>query len=318
MDDARRPHLAPNWTSAAGALDGILQWLGAPLPRHAVMGLTGHAWHLCLGEREGVVALPSGPTDMDWEAAVDRYGRTGYRWERFSGSAADRQVAIAWAAERLDAGTPLIGWDFHLHEFGIVYGVDRAREGFLVDDILSEDIGAFVAWHDWPSTLGRIELFAPVEPNEPDPIDTVAGAIETALACFDGSEANAGTQARGTRALGRWADAFEGDTEIDRAGNAYTLAVLQAARADGAAFLADLAESLPDLGEPFHEAERALRDEVKALSPLITLFPFPAGGHGNVASPGLRQAAAAALRRAAAHEREATTALREALRALEE
>ena len=85
-----------------------------------------------------------------------------------------------------------------------------------------------------------------------------------------------------------WADAFDSDTEVDRAGNAYTLAVLQGARMDGAAFLADLAESIPDLGEPLRVAERAIRDEVQALSPLITLFPFPTGGHGNVGNAGLR------------------------------
>jgi len=88
---------------------------------------------------------------------------------------------------------------------------------------------------------------------------------------------------------------------------------LQAARGDGAAFLADLAEALPEIAGPLREAEQALREEVKTLSPLITLFPFPSGGHGNVASPGLRQAAAAALRRAAAQEREATAALARAL-----
>ena len=52
--------LAENWTSAAGAAQGILDYLGTPLPRHAVMGLTGHAWHTCLGSRDGVVALPHG------------------------------------------------------------------------------------------------------------------------------------------------------------------------------------------------------------------------------------------------------------------
>ncbi|MGI8424988.1 MAG: hypothetical protein ACR2NO_12900, partial [Chloroflexota bacterium] len=99
----------------------------------------------------------------------------------------------------------------------------------------------------------------------------------------------------------------------DRTGNAYTLAVLQAARIDGAAFLADVAAAMPDIAAPIASAERALRDETQALSPLLTLFPFPSGGHGNVSTPGLRRGAAMALRRAAAHEREAAAAIREAL-----
>ena len=99
---------------------------------------------------------------------------------------------------------------------------------------------------------------------------------------------------------------------MDRAGNAYTLAVLQAARMDGAAFLRDLAESVPPLAEPLERAEQATREVTQALSPLLTLFPFPAGGHGNVANPGLREAAANALRRAAGHERRAAQAIAEA------
>ena len=92
--------------------------------------------------------------------------------------------------------------------------------------------------------------------------------------------------------------------------------MLQAARLDGAAFLRDLAASLPDLAAPIGEAERAVRDLTQTLAPLLTLFPFPAGGHGNVANPGLREAAAAALRRAAAHERRAAASIAAALAAL--
>lgn len=306
------PRIAENWTSAAGALEGILVFLGAALPRHAVMGLTGHAWHLCLGTREGVVALPSGPGDLDWAAMVDRYARTGWRWERFAAPASGRNEALEWALPHLRAGRPLIGWDFHLHEFAVVRGFDEARNAWLVDDLLSADYGPAVAFNEWPS-LGRIELFAPVEPVEVDGLAAVDGALETALACFAGEDGPADGQPRGTAALDAWADAFDSDIEVDRAGNAYTLAVLQAARSDGALFVADIGTAVPDLGGPLGAAEAALRDETKALAPLLTLFPFPSGGHGNVANPGLRQAAAMALRRAAGHERRAAAAIREAL-----
>jgi hypothetical protein len=308
-------HIAPNWTSSAGALEGILEFLGAPLPRHAIMGLTGHAWHTCLGSREGVVALPSGPLDLDWGAMTANYARTGFAWERFPGIgtlAADRLPAIAWAMARLDLGRPVIGFDFHLHEYSVVYGYDLDGH-FLVDNVLSEEVGPVALWRDWPSAVGRIELFAPVGPVEVDPARAVSEALRTAVACLEGRDGPADGQPRGTAALSAWADAFEGDTVVDRAGNAYTLAVIQAARLDGAAFIGDLADSLPDLAVPLAEAERALRDETQALAPLITLFPFPSGGHGNVANPGLRRAAAMALRRAADHERAVAAALAEAL-----
>jgi hypothetical protein len=308
-------HIAPNWTSAAGALEGILEHLGAPLPRHAIMGLTGHAWHTCLGTRDGIVALPNGPLDLDWAAMVERYASTGYRWERFAGG--QRGEAIAWATAHLDAGRPLIGFDFHLHEFSVVYGYDRASEGFLVDNVLSDEVGPLALWRDWPSPAGRIEVFAPVEPVEVDAVDAVGAALGTALACFAGRDGPDDGQPRGTAALDAWATALDGDTEVDRAGNAYTLAVLQAARLDGVAFLADLAESLPELAAPLTAASRAIADETQALSPLLTLFPFPSGGHGNVANAGLRRAAAMALRRAANHERAAVAAIEEALVAFE-
>lgn len=315
--------LPPNWTSAAAALDGILEHLGQPLPRHAVMGLTGHAWHTCLGTKGDVTALPSGVADLDWQAMVDRYARTGFRWERFGGELPVegpwdemRSAAVEWAAERLDAGRPIIGWDFHLHEHGIVYGYDRERAGFLVHDMLTEELGPFVLWDVWPTAIGRLELFAPAEPFEIDALEAVGGALQTALDCFAGRDGPDDGQPRGTAAIDAWADAFDGEVEVDRAGNAYTLVVLQAARTDGATFLGDIAEAAPELASPLRAAEAALREQVKALAPLITLFPFPSGGHGNVNNAGLRRAAAMTLRRAAKHERTAAEAIAEALRVL--
>ncbi|MEO6396933.1 MAG: hypothetical protein ABIP13_00545 [Tepidiformaceae bacterium] len=317
--------IAPNWTSAAGALDGILQHLGAPLPRHAIMGLTGHAWHTCVASRNGVVALPSGPADLDWAAMVERYARTGFGWERFARAIGEgespesaRADAVAWSKRHLDAGRPLLGWDFHLHEHAIVYGYDAEREGFLVHDVLSEEVGPIALWRDWPSVVGRIELYAPIEAVEADPFETVEGALQTALDCFSGADGPNDGQPRGSAGLETWADVFDSEGEVDRAGNAYTLAVMQAARMDGADFLADLAASLPELGAPLAAAERAVRDEVQALSPLITLFPFPTGGHGNVANAGLRRGAAMALRRAAQHERTAAVQISLALHLLRE
>ncbi len=287
------------------------------------MGLTGHAWHLCLATRPGVAALPSGPVDLDWEAAVRRYARTGVAWERFGAALPPdedwsemRQAAIEWAIPHLDGGRPLIGFDFHLHEHAVVYGYDTAREGFLVDDVITPEVGPIALWRDWPSSVGLLELYAPTGPMEMDPIEAIAGGLETALECFAGGDGPADGQPRGTAALDAWAGALEGEEEVDRAGNAYTLQVLQAARLDGADFLAQVAQAIPDLAVALGRAERAVRDEANALAPLLTLFPFPTGGHGNVANAGLRRGAAMALRQAAHHERTAAGALSEVLRAL--
>ncbi len=308
--------LKPNWTTAAGALEGVLAAEGLELPRHAVMGLTGHAWHLCVASEGGITALPSGPHDLDWGTMVERYARTGLEWERFGRRAkgeeleAAKEEALAWARERLDEDVPLIGFDLQVHEFAIVTGYDDEQGGFLVESAVSEEMGSLAPWSDWPS-LGIIELFAPVGPSDPEPQLAVLESLRTALDLLRGAGGGA-DQPRGTAAFEAWADALEGDGEVDRAGNAYTLAVLQAARIDGAAFLHDLSESVPPLAEPLGRAEQAMRDLTQTLSPLLTLFPFPAGGHGNVSNPGLREAAANALRRAAGHERRAAEAIMEA------
>lgn len=314
--------LKPNWTTAAGALEGVLAAEGLEMPRHAVMGLTGHAWHLCLASEGGVTALPSGPHDLDWEAMVERYARTGLAWERLGRRARGvelavaRDEAIAWARERLDAGIPLIGFDLQIHEFAIVRGYSVERGGFLVESAVSEEMGGFAPWSDWPTpSIGIVELFAPVGPSDPDPEEAVVGALQTAVELMSGGGGES-AHPRGTAALEAWADAFEGTGEVDRAGNAYTLAVLQAARTDGAAFLGDLAEAVPGLTIPLIHAQRAVLDLTQALSPLLTLFPFPAGGHGSVSNPGLREAAANALRRAAGHERRAAASIAEALDSL--
>jgi hypothetical protein len=144
-----------------------------------------------------------------------------------------------------------------------------------------------------------------------DPVDAVEGALLTARDYLVGDGANSGSAG-----LDAWAEALEGDTTVDRAGQAYTIAVLIAARSDGAAFLHDLAHSLPELAESLTAAAAALDEEVKALAPLASLFPFPAGGHGGVDVPGLRRAAAMPIRRAAAHERQALAAIESALSAL--
>ena len=305
--------LAPNWTTVAGALEGILEFLGAPLPRYAVMGLTAHAWHFHLGEREGIVALPSGPTDLDWDAMLRRYARTGYRWERFTAPATRREEAIAWAAARLEKGLPLIGWDMRLHDFAVVYGIDRGGRAFLVDDRVSGQTGDVAPWDSWPSeAVGRIDLFAPVEPVEDDPAGAIVDSLADAVAFLHGSGANSGCNG-----LERWAEAFDSEIEIDRAGNAYTLQVLQAARLDGADYLGNLRDLFPQAASEINEAIDTVRALVTTLAPLVTLFPFPAGGHGNISNPGLREAAAAALRRAAGHQRDLAIAIAGVHKAIE-
>lgn len=310
MSEAAALEIAPNWTSLAGAVEAILGYLGTPLPRHAVMGLTGLAFHLCLGTKSGVTALPSGPSDLDRGVLAERLSRTGWRWERHADALesgredTQRERAVAWARQWLDRGVPVIGWDLRLHEHCVIRAFDPSQGAFVVSDVLSSQAGALVPVSEWP-LLGRIELLAPATRSEGDTLELIARSFEDALLCFAGGDGPPDGQPRGTDALLAWADALESDAEVDRAGHAYTLAVLQAARLDGASYLADVAAALPELHEPLDRGAATLREEAQALAPLVTLFPFPAAGHGNIGNAGLRRAAAAPLRRAAQHERTA-------------
>ncbi|MCA9823987.1 MAG: hypothetical protein KC479_00985, partial [Dehalococcoidia bacterium] len=184
---------------------------------------------------------------------------------------------------------------------------------FLVDDRVSGQTGDVAPWDSWPSeAVGRIDLFAPVEPVEDDPAAAIVDSLADAVAFLHGSGANSGRTG-----LERWAEAFDSEIEIDRAGNAYTLQVLQAARLDGADYLGNLRDLFPQAASEINEAIDTVRALVTTLAPLVTLFPFPAGGHGNISNPGLREAAAAALRRAAGHQRDLAIAIAGVHKAIE-
>lgn len=317
MEPRAEARLAPNWTTLAGAVEGVLAALGAPLPRHAVMGLTGCAFAFALAGGEAGTASPAGIHAFDTWRIDDRLARTGVRFERFAPRDADRREAIAWIAARTERGLPVIAWAVRLREWGIIREVDRASETFTVDDLLTPEVGPTASWDEWPWGGERIDLLAPAEavPAE-DAVASVIGSLRDAAALLDGRIRPAGLPA-GAEALEGWAKALDERCEIDRSGNAHCLATLLAARSDGSAYFEELAEALPEASEPLRAAAAALRHEAAELAQLVTLFPFPAGGPGALASAGIRRIAAAALRRAAGWEREAARAAREAAAILE-
>jgi len=308
------PRLAPNWTTLAGAVEGVLAALGVPLPRHAVMGLTGCAFAFALAESEAGAASPAGLHAFDTWRLGERLARTGVRFERFAPNDADPHEAIAWIASRTERGVPVIAWALRLREWGIIREVDQASETFTVDDLLSPEVGPTAAWADWPWGGERIDLLAPVEAvaAEDAAEDLVIDSLRDAAALLEGRIRPAGLPT-GAEALEAWARAFEEGRAIDRSGNAHCLAALLAARSDGATYFSELGEALPEASEPLQAAAEGLRREAAELAQLVTLFPYPAGGAGALASAGIRRIAAAALRRAADWERQAAQRVRVAL-----
>lgn len=308
----KEPPLAPNWTTLAGAIETVLEAVGVPLPRHAVMGLTGFAFTFAFVEgREGSPA-PASIHAFDGYNLEARLLRTGVRFERFVGGPEARQEALEWVAARAGRGVPVIAWALRLREWGIVVRCDREAASFEVADLLTPEVGPTVGWEEWPFAGERFDLLAPVESTEPEAATVVREALEDAARFLEGTVPSLDLAA-GAVALEAWADALAAGHAIDRSGNAYCLAALHAARSDAARFCEDLAESFAPAAAGLAAAARALRSEASELSRLLTLFPYPGGGPGALASEGMRRSAAAALRRAADLERAAAAHLRDAL-----
>lgn len=304
--------LAPNWTTLAGAVETVLEAVGVPLPRHAVMGLSGFAFTFAFVEgREGSPA-PASIHAFDGYDLEARLLRTGVRFERFVGGPEARREALEWVAARAERGVPVIAWALRLREWGIVVRCDRETESFAVADLLTPEVGPTVGWEEWPFAGERVDLLAPVECTDPDASTVVREALEDAVRFLEGAVPSVNLAA-GAVALEAWAHALAAGHAIDRRGNAYCLAAVHAARSDAARFCEEIAESFPPAAAGLAAAAHALRSEASELSRLVTLFPYPTGGPGALASEGLRRSAAAALRRAADLERAAAAHLRDAL-----
>ena len=255
VTELRGLELAANWTSAAGALEGILElpWCATAAARDYGPHRTRLAYLPWLRAEASRRCLPGRPTSIGtrWCAAMLAPG--SLRSDSARGLPADDDwgnrapAAIAWATRHLDAGRPLMGWDFHLHEYGIVYGYDRAREGFLVEDVLSGRWGRSRCWRIGRSAIGRIELFAPLGRGRGRPDRDRGGArSQTAHRVlrgrgWPGRRPAAGHRRAGLRGRRRWTAMRKSTARATRTRSRCS----QAARMDGADFLADVAASLP-------------------------------------------------------------------------
>lgn len=303
---------APNWVTLAGAVEGVLSAIGYALPRHAVMGLTGCAFAFALVEGRNGIPDANSIHAFDSYALQSRLARTGVQFERFAPSevsASSRRAAIEWMQNRIRHGIPVVAWALRLRAWGIVRAVDEQNQRFVVDDLLTPEVGEDVAWVDWPWEGERIELLAPTGvASDADGRALVGAALDEAVGMLRGTTRPSGLRS-GADALVAWAEAFEEGRVIDRSGNAQCLAAVQAARFDGALFLEDVANSIAEAADQLRLAAGALRTEAESFSRLVSLFPYPSGGSGALASSGIRRIAAATLRRAAELERVASSAI---------
>ena len=182
----------------------------------------------------------------------------------------------------LGAGRPLVagagGIDPFGPVFGLIVGYDDERRAWRRDGQMTAEVSPWLSEGEW-SAQPRIAVVC-LRPG--------AGREDGAvIAAADAAAASADAETR--IALDLWIAVLESDTPIDPQGHARAAQSLAAGRGE-------LAEFRRGAGDA--EAGRRAGELSVALSRFATMFPWPMGGAPN--SAGVRAAAAAVLREAAA------------------
>jgi len=128
MTQKRLPNVAfvPTWTTLVGALEGAMRALGEPRPTHELMGDTGHAFRIALTVRDGVLAAAPAAASIDLKRSLPLYRNAGRKLDLISLSADDRnyvklrEKALKQIRKAINRGRPVVAYDIHLPEFGII------------------------------------------------------------------------------------------------------------------------------------------------------------------------------------------------------
>lgn len=316
--------IARNWTSIAGALNGILSYLGTAIDQPALMGRSGHAFRLAIASSaDAGVPSPLSPFLFDYARATDLYAALGWSWESIGVRTGEtdysrrREALIQRIRRSIDQGRPVAAFGLQLNEFGIVNGYDDRVGVLFVSTSLSQQYGTSLPLGQWPAH-GQTPMMQVLIPGAPNRVDAAAAdraAIAFAVAYAQTGDAGSPPNVlHGLEAYDRWLEAYERDLPIDPMGNARCIQTLQAARQDAANYLRAVSSSHAAAAGRLEQAADSYALEALALSRLSTLFPYP--GSGDSANRGLLMAGASSLREAFTREREAIRCLSDALFAI--
>ncbi len=299
-----------NWTSAVGALAGVLRALGGDKPVWQVSALSGHAFRLAITSGpDGEIGV-DGPNNFSARSALKLYEHCGWRFGSIEASAgADdfdrrRKEALKQLRRSIDHGRPAMAFGLHLPEFGIVRGYDG--DDLIAATTVSGQYGERIPVSQWPSPARPqpLRVIVPEKQVKSDPADVLGRvlrfACDYAIAGESGTVAGMPAAPTGLAAYARWAQLLEGEAVISPHGQSYCIQALQSARSDAAAFLRAVAPLYPGRSVALSEAGDAYSAVVLELSRLASLFPYPNGG--DVISNGGRRAGAMYIRRASATE----------------
>jgi hypothetical protein len=314
-------HYVSNWTSLVGALEGVLRYLGSTLSTSYLMGVTGHAFRIAVTAGGDGMVGGDGPKRVDYERALPLYQSVGrevtylytYR-SRDPRYDRHRDLIIKRIESSIDKGIPVVAYDLHLPEFGIIKGYDSKARLFAVSTQLSAQYGETLPYAQWP-VPGRgdaVHVFLVGKARGADRREAEARALRFAARYMQEGEPALADVAAGFAGWARWLSAFEGDTPVSPSGNALMVQAVLSARSHAARFLREIAPDYgPAAAAAMKQAAAAYDRLAHPLSRLATMFPYPSGG--NTESPAVRWEAARYLREALACEHEAVHQLEAAL-----
>lgn len=272
-------HTIRSFVSPVGAIAGLLRYLKDVRPFYHLMGLSGFAFRINIGDR----ACPSSPCAFHWDQFMSRAMMLlGYECsivQSFSTSFLFEKrldEAHSLIKRSIDADLPLIGWELDLPEFGIIRGYDDDERVYLIDGVLSEE-GERTLPYD---KLGRGEtgslfVLVPGRRFETDDLLCAKRAIEYAVFHHTLEAPISRFYETGPAAYAKWMDALR-RRDIDPFGNSYNARVVLDARVAGASFLLHIAPQFP-AGDSamILEAADILEEVADAFMLFSGVFAFP-------------------------------------------
>src|SRR5204863_41641 len=120
-----------HWTSAVGALHGVLTALGCSYSVAEVSALSGHAFRLAITSSADGQVGASGPPCFSTRTALPLYEGLGWRFKAIEAAPEDpdyarrRRDALAQMVRATSRGLPVVAYGLHIPDFGIVHGAER-------------------------------------------------------------------------------------------------------------------------------------------------------------------------------------------------
>jgi hypothetical protein len=237
-----------HWTSAAGALAGVLAALGSALPTWEVAALSGHAFRFAITECPGGAFGSDGPSCFSAATALPLYERLGLRFHAIEAApgasdyASIRKLALEEIRKSTRHRRPAIAYGLQTASFGIVLGADA--EALTISSTLSGQYGSRLPLSQWPppGSAFPLRVFVPQKEIRFTRSGSFRAAIAFAVAFARQGESGGvpGHQqlASGLAAYALWAELLEREAPIDAAGHALCIQALIEGRGEASRLLA--------------------------------------------------------------------------------